>query len=264
MHETAHNRSEPDHCLSVIIPAYNEQATIGEVLRSVLAVPSLKEIIVVDDCSVDDTFQIARSIADHEPRITLLRNDQNLGKTDCVKVGIAASSGSIVIVQDADLEYSPNEIERLTGPIAAGAADVVYGSRFSSGSKPRLPYYSNYLANRSITFLSNLLSGLRLHDVQTCYFAIRGDIARSMIVTAKKFGFEVEAAAKLAKLNITIEQVPITYNARTYEEGKKVRWTDGFAAVWYIVKYNLLVGVDGSFRNRPDVTAVESRVNPDH
>lgn len=240
-----------DRCLSVVMPAFNEEATIGQVIEKVLALPELAELVIIDDCSTDATHEIVQRLAERHPLITLITNDENLGKTGSIRRGFALTKGSVVIVQDADLEYDPVEISKLVAPIVAGKADVVYGVRFSKEEAADLVYYSHYLANRAITLLSNILAGQNLSDIQTCYIAFRGSTLRSMVITSKRFGFEVEAAAKLAKLKIPILEIPISYKARTREAGKKLTWPDGFAAVWYICKYNLFTGLKRSFRLEP-------------
>jgi glycosyltransferase involved in cell wall biosynthesis len=229
------------------MPAFNEQDTIKQIIENVLAVPELEELIIVDDCSTDGTSEIAQGLANTHPEITLVRNEKNIGKTESIKRGFAMTKGRVVIVQDADLEYDPAEISKVIAPIVSGKAAIVYGVRFSKHSALDIAYYLHYVANKAITLFSNILSGQRLSDIQTCYIAFRGDLVRSMIITSKKFGFEVEATAKVAKLKLPIAEVPITYKARTYEAGKKLERTDGFAALWYVLKYNLLTSREESF-----------------
>jgi glycosyltransferase involved in cell wall biosynthesis len=232
------------------MPAFNEQDTIRQIVESVLAVPELKELIIIDDCSTDKTPEISNQFAKDNPNISVLRNETNLGKTESIKRGFVQTTGEVVIVQDADLEYDPSEISRVIAPIIDSRASVVYGVRFSKHAALDIAYYLHYVANKGITLFSNILSGQRLSDIQTCYIAFRGEIVRDMIITSKNFGFEVEAAAKLSKLNIRIEEVPITYKARTYEAGKKLARTDGFAALWYVFKYNVLTRREDSFRSK--------------
>jgi glycosyltransferase involved in cell wall biosynthesis len=237
--------------LSVIIPAFNEEATITKVLREVLAVPHLLEIIVVDDCSTDRTFELASQIAAANPLIKVMRHAKNGGKTEALKTGFAASRGDVVIVQDADLEYRPSEIATVIEPIIDGVADVVFGSRFQVRRAARVLYFYHYLANKGLTFFSNLCTNLNLTDVETGYKAFRGSIIRNMIITSSGFGFEIEVTAKVAKLHCAVYEVPISYYGRTYEEGKKVGVRDGIAALWYIVRYNLITSLDRSFRSLP-------------
>jgi glycosyltransferase involved in cell wall biosynthesis len=245
--------------LSVIIPAYNEEATIIKVLRGVLAVPHLLEIIVVDDCSTDRTFELATQMAAAHPVVKVMRHAKNGGKTEALKTGFAASRGDIVIVQDADLEYRPSEIATVIEPIIDGVADVVFGSRFQVRRAARVLYFYHYLANKGLTFLSNLCTNLNLTDVETGYKAFRGTIIRNMIINSSGFGFEIEVTAKIAKLHCAVYEVPISYYGRTYEEGKKIGIRDGIAALWYILRYNLVTTLGQSFRTVPALsTALQS------
>jgi len=238
-------------CLSVVIPAYNEAATLVDVVHRVLSIPHLHEVIIVDDCSTDRTGAIADELAQLFPKVRAAHHKVNGGKTEALKTGFALSTGDIVIVQDADLEYDPSEIADVIGPILEGHADVVYGSRFLVRKAARVLYFYHYLANKSLAFLSNLFTNVNLTDVETVYKAFRGDIIRNMIITSKGFGFEIEVTAKIAKLRCAMYEVPISYHGRTYEEGKKIGLTDGLAALWYIMKFNLLCGLKDSFRVLP-------------
>jgi glycosyltransferase involved in cell wall biosynthesis len=238
-------------CLSVVIPAYNEESTLGPVVRQVLLVPNLLEVIIVDDCSQDKTGTIAEALSQLHPKVRVLRQPVNRGKTEAVKAGFALTRGEIVIVQDADLEYDPAEIAAVIAPILEGNADVVYGSRFLVRKAARVLYFYHYLANKALTFVSNLLTNINLTDVETGYKAFRGDIIRNMTITSSGFGFEIEVTARVAKLGCAIYEVPISYYGRTYEEGKKVGFKDGVAAAWYIVRFNLLCGLEDSFRTLP-------------
>ena len=238
-------------CLSVVIPAYNEEATLAGVIHRVLPIPHLLEIIVVDDCSTDGTGAIADELARLYGRVKAVRRERNGGKTEALKTGFALTTGDIVIVQDADLEYDPTEIEEVITPILDGKADVVYGSRFLVRRAARVLYFYHYLANKGLTFLSNLCTNVNLTDVETGYKAFRGEIIRNMIITSGGFGFEIEVTAKIAKLDCSMYEVPISYHGRTYEQGKKIGLTDGFAALWYILKFNLLCGLKESFRVLP-------------
>jgi glycosyltransferase involved in cell wall biosynthesis len=235
--------------LSVVMPAYNEEATLSQIVRRVLQVPHLLELIIVDDCSSDDTQTIAEVLARQDERIKYVRHTTNRGKTAALNTGFAMTKGDIVIVQDADLEYDPAEIADVIAPIVNDRADVVYGSRFMVKKATRVLYFYHYLGNKGLTFLSNCLTNMNMSDVETCYKAFRGDIIRNMIVTSSGFGFEIEVTAKVAKLGCAVYEVPISYYGRTYEEGKKIGTKDGIAALWYIFKFNLLTGLERSFRH---------------
>lgn len=237
--------------LSIVMPAYNEQATLSQIVKQVLQVPNLLELIIVDDCSSDGTPQIAQKLAEQDGRIRYVRQPKNGGKTEALKAGFALTRGEIVIVQDADLEYEPAEIAGVIAPIIQGHADVVYGSRLMVKKATRVLYFYHYLANKGLTFSSNCLTNLNMTDIETCYKAFRGEIIRNMVITSSGFGFEVEVTAKIAKLRCAIYEVPISYYGRTYEEGKKIGFSDGVAALWYIFKFNLLTGLPDSFRTIP-------------
>jgi glycosyltransferase involved in cell wall biosynthesis len=238
--------------LSVVVPAYNEEATLAEVVGKLLGVPHLHEVILVDDCSTDRTCEIARNLAEQNPsKIQVIRHEKNAGKTEALKTGFAATTGNVVIVQDADLEYDPDEIAHVINPIARGAADVVFGSRFMVRRAARVLYFYHYLANQGLTLLSNLFTNLNITDVETGYKAFRGEIIRNMTITSSGFGFEIEVTAKIAKLKCAVYEVPISYYGRTYEEGKKIGMIDGVAALWYIVKFNLLTSLASSYVKVP-------------
>jgi len=243
--------SESRRCLSVIIPAYNEEATIAHVVQQVLKLETLFEIIVVDDCSKDKTAEIIRGIAAEEPRVRLLRHDVNRGKTAGLKTAFAEVRGDIVIVQDADLEYDPSEIPEVIQPILDGKADVVYGSRFLVRKASRVLYFYHFLANKALTFTSNLFTNINLTDVETGYKAFRSEIMRNMIITSSGFGFEIEVTAKVAKLGCAMYEVPISYYGRTYEQGKKIGAKDGVAAFWYILVYNVFCSLQSSYTAVP-------------
>ena len=242
---------EPDRCLSVVIPAYNEEATIARVINNVLRLGALAEIIVVNDCSKDRTGEIVREIAARDRRVRLVDHKVNGGKTEALKTGFRQVQGDIVIVQDADLEYDPAEIPEVIQPILDGQADVVYGSRFLVRKASRVLYFYHYLANKLLTFTSNLFTNINLTDVETGYKAFRADIMRNMVITSSGFGFEIEVTAKVAKLGCAIYEVPISYYGRTYEQGKKIQASDGVAAFWYIVKYNLFCSLQSSYVRVP-------------
>lgn len=237
--------------LSVVIPAYNEEATLAAVVRKVLQLPHLLEVIIVDDCSEDATAEIARRLTEEDSRVKFARHEKNAGKTEALKTGFATTRGDIVIVQDADFEYDPNEIPAVIKPILDGHADVVYGSRFLVRKATRVLYFYHYVANKVLTFTSNMLTNLNMTDVETGYKAFRGDIIRQMIITSRGFGFEIEVTAKLAKLGCAIYEVPISYYGRTYEEGKKIGVTDGLEAFWLVFRFNLFCSLRSSFRQVP-------------
>lgn len=238
-------------CLSVIMPAYNEESTVSQIVKKVMDIPNLLELIIVDDFSQDRTSEIAQTLSEQDERIRYIRQSKNMGKTEALKVGFSVSKGEIVIVQDADLEYDPNEIADIISPILEGHADVVYGSRFMIKRAARVLYFHHYLANKTLTFFSNLLTNLNFTDVETCYKAFRGEIIRNMHISSSGFGFEIEVTAKIAKLKCAVYEVPISYYGRTYEEGKKIGFKDGVAAFWYIVKYNIFNNLQKSFNATP-------------
>jgi glycosyltransferase involved in cell wall biosynthesis len=242
-------------CLSVVIPVFNEEATLEEMVGKVLDVPNLLEVVIVDDGSTDRTPEIALRLASENPKIRIDRHSKNSGKTEALKTGFSLSSGDIVIVQDADFEYDPSEIPEVIKPILDGRADVVYGSRFLVRRASRVLYFYHYLANKFLTFLSNLLTNLNMTDIETGYKAFRGHIIRSMVIESRGFGFEVEVTAKVAKLaglGFAIYEVPISYYGRTYAEGKKIGMKDGLYALWYIIRFNLLCSLRSSYRRIPE------------
>lgn len=246
-------------CLSVVVPVYNEQATLAAVVQKLIRVPCLLEIIIVDDCSTDGTSDVARQLAEMYQEIKVVRHQRNGGKTQALKTGFALTTGDIVIVQDADLEYDPTEIYAVVLPILEGRADVVLGSRFLVRRAARVLYFYHYLANKFLTNLSNLLTNLNMTDVETGYKAFRGEIIRNMIIVSSGFGFEVEVVAKLAKLSIAIYEVPISYYGRTYEEGKKIVFKDGLIALWFVIRFNLFCSRRASFRAVPELSNLLQR-----
>jgi glycosyltransferase involved in cell wall biosynthesis len=235
----------------VVVPAYNEEATIQNVIEQLIDIPNLLEIIVVNDGSQDRTGKIIERIAQQTPQVKAIHHPRNMGKTMALKHGFQATQGEIVIVQDADLEYDPQEIQGVIDPIIRGKADVVYGSRFLVRKAARVLYFYHYLANKFLTFISNLLTNINMTDVETCYKAFRGEIIRNMIIKSSGFGFEIEVTAKVAKLKCRIYEVPISYYGRTYEEGKKIGLWDGIHAIWYILYFNLFCSLKSSFRSIP-------------
>jgi len=244
---------KPTACLSVVVPAYNEETTIAGTVKKLLELPHLLEVVIVDDCSSDRTPQIAETLAASDARVRVTRHKKNSGKTKALQTGFAMTRGDIVIVQDADLEYDPNEILGVIKPILEGHADVVYGSRFLVRKATRVLYFYHFLANKVLTFSSNMLTNLNMTDVETGYKAFRGEIIRNMIIKSSGFGFEIEVTAKIAKLGCAVYEVPISYYGRTYEEGKKIGVRDGLQAFWLVFRFNLFCGLPASFRQIPQI-----------
>jgi glycosyltransferase involved in cell wall biosynthesis len=225
--------------LSVIMPCYNEAATLSTILAKVREVDLEKQIIAVDDNSSDNTYQILCREAASDPTMTIIRHPNNRGKGAAVRSGLARAVGEIVIVQDADLEYDPQDWPALLQPIIDGKADACFGSRFLGGPH-RVLYYWHSVGNRILTTYCNMLVNLNLTDMETCYKAVRGELARSLVLTSDRFGFEPEITARLAQRDARIFEVPISYAGRTYAEGKKINWKDGLAAFWHITKFALI------------------------
>lgn len=240
-------------CLSVVVPVYNEENTLAEVVRKLLGVPCLLEVIVVDDSSSDGSGEVARQLAEQYQQVRAVRHERNSGKTAALRTGFALTRGEVVIVQDADFEYDPGDIYGVIRPILDGHADVVFGSRFLVRRATRVLYFYHYLANKLLTYLSNALTNLNMTDVETGYKAFRGDIIRNMVIVSSGFGFEVEVVAKVAKLKAAIYEVPISYYGRTYDEGKKIVFMDGLIALWLVIRFNLFCSLRASFREVPDV-----------
>lgn len=228
--------------VSIIIPVYQEEKTIGTLLDRVALVPLEKEIIVIDDGSHDDSAAQIRKKAAEIPYLKAFFNTQNRGKGFSVRRGFAEASGDIILIQDADLEYNPDEYPALIRPIIEGSADVVYGSRFVGAQARRVLYNHHYLANKFLTFFSNLFSNLNLSDMETCYKVFSRSSLRQILpcLSSDRFGIEVEITAEAAKHRLRVYEVGISYNGRTYEEGKKITWKDGLAALFYIVWYNVV------------------------
>jgi glycosyltransferase involved in cell wall biosynthesis len=226
--------------LSVVIPVYNEKNTIREIIRSVEAVslPGIEtEIHLVDDFSTDGTREILKDQFDGRDGIRILYHDRNRGKGAALRTGIAQTKGDIVLIQDADLEYDPQEYPKLLAPILAGKADVVYGSRFAGGESKRVLFYWHSLGNKFLTHLSNVFTDINLTDMETCYKVFRGEIIRKIRIEEDRFGFEPEVTSKVARMGCRIYEVGIGYSGRTYAEGKKINWKDGVRAIWCILKY---------------------------
>ena len=228
--------------ISIIIPVYNEATTIATILQQVDAVqlPFAKEIVVVDDFSIDGTREILRTVESNgSGKFQIIYHDKNKGKGAAIKSGFALANGDIFIIQDADLEYDPQEYPKLIKPIVDGKADVVYGSRFSGGGPHRVLFFWHYVGNTFLTLLSNMCTNLNLTDMETCYKAFKKEVLSRIDIKENRFGFEPEFTAKVAKLRCRIYEVGISYSGRTYSEGKKINWKDGIWAIWCIVKYNL-------------------------
>jgi len=232
--------------LSIIIPVYNEEKFVTQLLDKVLAVHLLnkleKEIIIIDDASTDNTNTIIQHYINQKKNqhFIFYKQIKNYGKGAAIHKGIELATGDIIIIQDADLEYNPNEYNRLIKPIMDGYADVVYGSRFIGSQPHRILYYWHRAGNSLLTWLSNVFSNLNLTDMETCYKAFRSELIKSIKLKENRFGFEPEITAKIAKIKgIRIYEVGISYYGRTYADGKKINWKDGFRALWVIVKYNL-------------------------
>lgn len=223
-------------CLSVVVPCFNEERTVLTLLDSVLASPWVGEIIVVDDGSSDTTRAILADIDDDRVRVEL--HPENRGKGAALRTGFALATLDYVIVQDADLEYDPAEYGQLLQALESGQADVVYGSRFVSGRPHRVLYYWHSLGNRFLTLLSNMSTNLNLTDMETCYKAFRREVIQSIDIEEDRFGFEPEVTAKVARMDVRVFEVGISYNGRTYADGKKIGWRDGVRAIWCIAKYS--------------------------
>ena len=238
------------HKLSVVIPAYNEERTIVQILDAVAAVElgdgTTKEFIVIDDASTDATLEQVRYWASENPEVelVLLEQGRNQGKGAALHAGIARATGDFLVIQDADLEYDPKEYELLLAPVRKGQADVVYGSRFMGGKPHRVMFFWHTIGNKLLTFLSNMGTNLNLTDMETCYKLFRTEMVQSLTLEQKRFGFEPEVTAKIARVpGVRIYEVGISYYGRTYAEGKKIGWKDGFEAIYCILKYNVLRSV---------------------
>jgi glycosyltransferase involved in cell wall biosynthesis len=227
----------PDPLLSVLMPVFNERATVEEMVGRVLAVPVRKELIVVDDASTDGTREILQQLA-QQKGFTLLLHERNQGKGAAVRKAIAAAKGDIAVVQDADLEYSPEEYPDLLDLIQKGKADAVFGSRFIG--RHRCFLFTHYLANLFLNLVTNVLYNTTLTDMETCFKAIRTDVLKDLTLRSDRFGIEPEITAKLFKRGARVYEVPITYEGRDYSEGKKITWKDGFPALWTLVKYRFV------------------------
>jgi glycosyltransferase involved in cell wall biosynthesis len=233
------SNDEIEPCLSAVMPVYNEAATVSQVVEVVLAQRPLQQLVIVDDCSRDGTWEQLEQLAQNDKRITLIRHSANQGKGAALRTGIAQASGEIVIIQDADLEYDPREYFRLLSPILSGKADVVYGSRFQGNAGARrVLYFWHSVGNNFLTMCSNMATDLNLSDMETCYKAFHRGVIQNIKICEDRFGFEPEITAKIARGKLRIFEVGISYSGRTYAEGKKIGWRDGVRALWCICKYN--------------------------
>ena len=230
--------------VSVVIPVFNEMRTLEQVIKRVQAAPVEKEIILVDDYSNDGSRELVQSLGE-QPNVRAVLHDYNQGKGAALRSGFAAATGDVVLIQDADLEYDPNDYPKLLGPIVENDADVVYGSRFAGGETHRVLYFWHSVGNRFLTLLSNMMTNLNLTDMEVCYKVFRREIIQSIDLKENRFGFEPEVTARLARFRkpdgsrLKIFEVGISYAGRTYDEGKKIGWRDGVRAIWCIIRYNL-------------------------
>ena len=228
--------------LSILIPVYNEEATLDAIVERVLDVEygvDEIELVIVDDCSTDSSFDVARRISDNDPKIVITKHEKNQGKGAAIRTAMRISTGDVVIVQDADLEYDPQDIPSLISLIQQDIADVVYGSRFSSSGPHRVLYFWHQIGNNFLTLFSNMMTNINLTDMEVCYKALRREVVNTIEIEENRFGFEPELTAKVAKGKWRIYEMPISYFGRTYEEGKKIGWKDGMRAIVCILKYNL-------------------------
>ena len=223
-------------CLSVVMPCYNEAATVADIAAAVLASPLVGQLVIVDDCSTDGTAAIVDGFSD--PRVSVVHHTVNRGKGAALRTGFAVATGPIVIVQDADREYDPADYPAMLEPLLDGRADVVYGSRFMGGAPHRVLYYWHSLGNRLLTTASNMLTNLNLTDMETCYKAFRREVLDRITIEEDRFGFEPEITAKVARLGVPVYEVGISYSGRTYAEGKKIGWRDGVWALFCVIGYS--------------------------
>ena len=225
-------------CLTVVIPCYNEEKTITELVTRVLGQELVREVLVINDASTDRSLEKLAQIRDR--RVTVISNPKNLGKGASVRAGFMKATSEFVLIQDADLEYSPEEYPRLLKPLQDGFADAVFGSRFLTYESRRALFFWHSLGNRFLTLLSNAFTNIYLTDMETCYKVMKVEFAQSLNIQENRFGLEPEITAKLAKMNARIYEVAISYHGRTYSEGKKITWKDGFSAIRCVLKYNIM------------------------
>ena len=234
------SNADLEPCLTVVMPVYNEAATVTEVIRMVLAQRPVQQLIVVDDASTDGTWDQLQPVVNGDARVVLVRQEKNQGKGAALRTGFARATAPVVMVQDADLEYDPGEYYRLLVPILTGKADVVLGSRFLGAGAHRVLYYWHSVGNNLLTTFSNMATNLNLTDMEACYKVFRREIIQKIKLEENRFGFEPEVVSKVARLKVRIYEVAISYYGRTYAEGKKIGWRDGVHAFWCIFKYNFL------------------------
>ena len=227
----------PTGCLGVVMPVYNEEKTLHGIVERVLARPEVGELVMVNDCSQDGSWQTMQALAKSDPRIRIFSHEVNQGKGAALRTGFENVHSQIVLIQDADLEYDPDEYPKLLLPILTGRAEVVFGSRFLGSGMHRVLYFWHYVGNRFLTLFSNMFTNLNLTDMETCYKVFRREVLSQITIQENRFGFEPEITAKVARLRVPIYEVSISYYGRTYEEGKKIGWRDGVRAIWCILKY---------------------------
>lgn len=265
--------ADTDGKLSVLVPVYNEEKTVSEILSRVLALgPVVREVVVVDDGSTDNTAEVVRLRSEQEPKIRFEQLPKNQGKTAAIRRALELADGDVIIIQDADLEYDPAEIPEVIEPILKGHADAVFGSRFLVSKAARVLYFYHYLANVGLTFLCNMLTNRNMTDIETCYKAFRREVIKPLVLTSKGFGMEVEITAMVCKTKARTYEVPISYYGRAYEEGKKIGFWDGVAALWYIFYFNLIKPLTGSgrryirevnaFLDQPEQSPLEANAQP--
>lgn len=231
--------STATRCLGVVMPVFNEAATLSLIVRKVLDRPEVSELVIVDDGSTDGTWAWMQQLSAQDDRVRIFRHEVNQGKGAALRTGFANVSADYVLIQDADLEYSPEEYPKLLAPVLSGHADVVFGSRFLGSGSHRVLYYWHYIGNRFLTNLSNIFTNINLSDMESCYKLFRREVLEKIKIEENRFGFEPEITAKVARLKVPLYEVSISYYGRTYEDGKKVGWRDGLRAIWCIVKYNI-------------------------